>query len=113
MHEMALCEGIRCIVVDQAAERNFARVKTLRLEIGALACVEKGAMEFAFDIVMRGSPAEGATLQFIDLPAKAKCFDCTSEVEVETRLDHCPKCNSAKLLPLGGDEMRIKDMEVE
>ncbi|MBL8563288.1 MAG: hydrogenase maturation nickel metallochaperone HypA [Gemmobacter sp.] len=112
MHEMSLCEGIRKIVEDQARQHGFARVTTLRLEIGRFAGVEKPALAFAFDVVMRGSPAEGARLEMLDLPGRAQCFDCGVAVEIDHRLAPCPLCGGGKLLPEGGDEMRIKDMEV-
>ncbi len=113
MHEMSLAEGIRRIIEDHAARSGFARVRKVRLEIGRFASVEKPALEFAFEVVMRGSPAEAAALEIIDLPGRALCYDCGEEVEIAGRLDPCPLCGGGKLLPQGGDEMRIKDMEVE
>ena len=112
MHEMSLAEGIRDIVLDQARAHGFSRVTRLRLEIGRFAGVEKPALEFAFDVVMRGSPAEGAALEMLDLPGQALCFDCGQTVGIEDRLDPCPLCAGTRLLPQGGDEMRIRDMEV-
>lgn len=113
MHEMSLCEGIRQIVEDQARSHHFTRVTLLRLEIGRFAGVEKPALEFAFDAVMRGSPAEGARLEMIDLPGQAMCFDCGETVEIDDRLAPCPLCAGTRLMPEGGDEMRIRDMEVQ
>jgi hydrogenase nickel incorporation protein HypA/HybF len=78
---------------------------------GALQGVEKPALEFAWDVVMRGSPAEGAELVMLDLPGRAMCFDCGADVEIEHRLDPCPTCGGGKLMPTGGEEMRIKDLE--
>lgn len=112
MHEMSLAEGIRSIVTDHARTHGFTRVTVLRLEIGRFAGVEKPALEFAFDVVMRGSPAEGARLEMLDLPGQALCYDCMKTVEIADRLDPCPLCGGGKLIPQGGDEMRIKDMEV-
>lgn len=112
MHEMSLCEGIRGIVEDQARRHAVARFSTVRLEIGRFAGVEKAALAFAFDVVMRGSPAEGATLVMLDLPGRATCFDCGQDVEIDDRLDPCPRCGGGRLLPTGGDDMRIKDLEV-
>lgn len=112
MHEMSLAEGIRTIVQDQARQHGFARVTRLRLEIGRFAGVEKPALAFAFDVVMRGSPAEGAALEMIDLPGRALCYDCLQTVEIDDRLAPCPLCGGGRLMPEGGDEMRIKDMEV-
>ena len=112
MHEMSLCEGIRGVIEDQARQHSFSSVRRIRLEIGRFAGVEKAALSFAFDVVMRGSVAEGARLEMIDLPGRALCYDCAEEVALDDRLDPCPLCGGGKLLPVAGDEMRIKDMEV-
>lgn len=112
MHEMSLCEGIRRVIEEQAQARDFSRVAVVRLEIGRFAGVERAALDFAFDVVMRGGPAEGARLEVIDLPGRATCFDCAVEVDLDDRLSPCPRCGGGRLLPVGGDEMRIKEMEV-
>lgn len=112
MHEMSLAEGMRSVIEDQARAHGFARVTVVRLEIGRFAGVEKPALEFAFDVVMRGSPAEGARLDIIDLPGRALCYDCETTVDIPDRLSPCPLCGGGRLMPDGGDEMRIKDLEV-
>ncbi|MQQ07263.1 hydrogenase maturation nickel metallochaperone HypA [Epibacterium sp. SM1979] len=112
MHEMSLCEGIRQVIEDQATQHNITQVKRVRVEIGRFAGVEKPALEFAFEVVMRGSVAEGAELIMLDLPGRAMCYDCAQEVEIDDRLAPCPKCGGGRLMPMGGDEMRIKDLEV-
>ncbi len=112
MHEMSLCEGIRRVVDQVAGSGDITRVTRVRLEIGRFAGVEKPALEFAWAVVMRGSKAEGATLEMIDLPGRALCYDCMATVSIDHRIDPCPNCGSGKLMPDGGDEMRIKDMEV-
>ncbi|WP_425071432.1 hydrogenase maturation nickel metallochaperone HypA [Sagittula sp. S175] len=111
MHELSVCEGIRTVLEDQARAHNVSRITKVRLEIGKFAGIEKDALFFAFDVVMRGSPAEGAALEVIDLPGQALCYDCMKTVEIEHRLDCCPDCGGGKLMPQGGDEMRIKDLE--
>lgn len=112
MHEMSLCEGIRQVIEDQARAHSVEKITRVRVEIGRFAGVEKKALYFAFDVVMRGSVAEGAELITLDLPGRALCYDCMTEVEIADRLDPCPCCGSGKLMPQGGDEMRIKDLEV-
>jgi hydrogenase nickel incorporation protein HypA/HybF len=112
MHEMSLCEGMRNVIEEQARAHAVSRIKRVRVELGRFAGVEKDALHFAFDVVMRGSVAEGAKLVTIDLPGRALCYDCMKEVEIEHRLDPCPVCGGGKLMPQGGDEMRIKDLEV-
>ncbi len=112
MHEMSLCEGILQILEDKAKTDGFREVRTVRLEIGRFAGVEIDALRFGFDVVMKGSVAENASLDVIDVPGQAFCFDCTETVTINDRLDPCPKCGGGKLSPTGGDEMRIKELEV-
>lgn len=112
MHELSLAEGIRGIIEEQARAHGFLAVRVVRLEIGRFAGVEKTALEFAFDVVMRGSPAEGARLEVLDLPGRALCFDCARTLDIDDRLAPCPACGGGRLIPEGGDEMRIKDLEV-
>lgn len=112
MHEMSLCEGMRGVIEEQARLHDVKRISRVRVEIGRFAGVEKDALHFAFDVVMRGSVAEGAELVTLDLQGRALCYDCMKEVQIDHRLDPCPDCGGGKLMPQGGDEMRIKDLEV-
>jgi hydrogenase nickel incorporation protein HypA/HybF len=112
MHEVSICEGIRGVIEDQARTHGFGAVRLITLEIGAFAGVEKTALKFAFDAVMRGSVAEGARLEIVDLAGRAWCYDCRTMVEIADRLADCPLCGGGRLLPEGGDEMRIKNLEV-
>ena len=111
MHELSLCESIREVIEDQARAHGVSTVTRVRVEIGRFSCVEKPALAFAFNEVMRGSVAEGAVLEMLDMPGRAMCFDCGEEVEIDDRLAPCPACGGVKLMPAGGDDMRIKDLE--
>lgn len=113
MHEMSLCEGILQVLEESAERQGFQRVISVWLEIGLLAGVEVEAMRFGFDAVMRGSLADGATLEIIQLPAEAWCMACAKPVPVKQRFDQCPECGGYQLQVTGGDQMRIKELEVE
>jgi hydrogenase nickel incorporation protein HypA/HybF len=113
MHEMSLAESVREIV-DEAARANGARrVAAVRLEIGALAQVEIGAMRFAFDVAKRGSLADTARLEIVETDGSAWCMRCSQAVLIARRGDACPKCDSYQLQVTGGDRMRVIDIEVE
>jgi hydrogenase nickel incorporation protein HypA/HybF len=112
MHEMALCESIRTIIEEQARIQHFGRVERGCLEIGALAGVETEALRFGFDVVMRGGPAEAATLEIVEVPGKAWCFACGEEVAIARRFDPCPRCGSHQLRVSGGEDMKIRELEV-
>lgn len=113
MHEMSLCEGILQILEDNAESQGFKRVKTVWLEIGELAGVELEAMRFSFDAVMKNSLADGARLEIVEIPGQAWCMLCKENVPVRQRFDECPHCGGFPLKITGGDQMRIKELEVE
>jgi hydrogenase nickel incorporation protein HypA/HybF len=113
MHEMSLCEGVLQVLEEQARVQHYRKVKTVWLEIGALAGVEVSAMQFSYEVVSRGSIADGSELKIISLPATAWCMECAKTVDIEQRYDPCPHCGGHQLQPTGGDELRIKELEVE
>jgi hydrogenase nickel incorporation protein HypA/HybF len=113
MHEMSLAESVLKIAEQAAREQGFARIKAVRLEIGALAHVEQEAIRFCFDAVIRGSIAEGARLDIVATPATAWCTQCSQGVSVRALDDDCPRCGSGHLQITSGQEMRVKELEVE
>lgn len=113
MHEMSLCESIVTILEENARRQGFSRVKAVWLEIGGLAGVEVEAMRFGFEAVTRGTLAEQARLEIIDVPGQAWCMQCAKTVPVYRLFDACPECGGYQLQVTGGEEMRIKELEVE
>lgn len=113
MHEMSLCEGVLQVLQEQAKKQGYTQVKAVWLEIGELAGVDLEAMRFGFDVVMKNSLADGAVLEIITLPGRAWCMACEKNVAVTQRFDPCPECGGYQLHVTGGDEMRIKELEVE
>jgi len=112
MHEMSLCEGILQVLEQEAAKQGFDRVRAVWLEIGSLSSVEPDAMRFSFEVVTHNSLAEGAALHIVDIPGTAWCIHCAKTVAVQQRFDLCPKCGGAQLQVTAGDEMNIKELEV-
>jgi len=113
MHEMSIAEGVIQVLEEQAVQQQFSRVKRVRLEIGPLAAVEADALRFCFEAVTRGTLAEQAVLEIIDLPGQAWCLNCAQTVPITQRYDSCIHCGSYQLQVTCGDELRIKDLEVE
>ena len=113
MHEISLCEGILETIESEAKKQGFSHVRTVCIEVGKLSCVEPDALRFAFEAIMRSSIAEDAKLEIITLPATAWCEHCAKNIEVKSRYDECPDCGSYQLQAIGGDELKIKSLEVD
>ena len=113
MHEMSLAESVLQIIEESAQTQNFLRVRAVTLEIGVLSAVEPDAMRFCFDAVTSGSIAEGARLVIIETPGEGCCEACGKTVAVQEQYGLCPECGSACLQVVAGNQMRVKDLEVE
>lgn len=112
MHEMALCESVLRILEEEAARQRFERVKAVWLEIGQLSHVEPEAMRFCFEAVTSGTLADGANLEILRPSGEAWCLDCGKPVTIDSRTDPCPECSGFRLQVTGGEDMKIKELEV-
>ena len=113
MHEMSLAENMLQIIEDAAHNQGFTRVKTVWLEIGQLACVEQESLRFGFDVVTRGSVAEQARLEIIEIAGQGRCKKCASDMALAALYEACPNCGGYEIQVTGGDQMRVKELEVE
>jgi len=113
MHEMSLAESMLQIIEGAAREQDFRRVRAVVLEIGRLAAVEPDAMRFCFDAVTSGSIAEGARLEIIETAGQGHCEKCAENFPLVALYEPCPVCGSYEVRVTGGDEMRVKELEVE
>ena len=113
MHEVSLCKSVLRIMEEQARAQHFQLVRTVWLEIGALSTVEIESMRFSFDMVMKGSLADGAKLEIIHIPGQAWCMQCMKPVTIRQRYDACGDCGGHQLQVTAGEEMMIKELEVD
>jgi len=112
MHELALMGEVREIIVQAAEAHGFQKVRRVVLEIGRLSGVQAEAMSFCFEVVMAGSPAEGAVLEIEEIPGLAWCPTCSVNVEIESRIEPCPQCGGLIGHLVQGSEMKVRDLEV-
>lgn len=112
MHELSICQSLIDNIEDAARQHAFTKVTQVTLEIGQFAGVELEALRFSFDVASRDTLAEGARLEILSRPGEGYCFECQSNVELADRLSPCPLCGSGRVQAVGGDQLKIKDLEV-
>lgn len=111
MHELSLLENVREILEDHALSQKFSKVIKVTLEIGKLSCIEPEALRFGFDVVMKGSLADGAELIITDLEGLGYCQQCGQNTTMDALYDPCGHCGRP-LKVVQGMEMKIKDLVV-
>jgi hydrogenase nickel incorporation protein HypA/HybF len=108
MHELSIANGI----VELCAERaGAARVTRVRLEIGKLSAVLPDAVRFCFDVCARDTVLEGAALEIVETPGRARCRACDAEVALTELIGRCC-CGSINLQVIAGNELKIREMEL-
>ena len=108
MHELSITMNIVAIVTEAAHGRPVRRVT---LEVGKLSGVMSDAIAFCFEVVARGTTAEGAELEIREIDGSARCRSCGAEFETDTLFQPC-LCGSRKLDRLRGEELKIKSIEI-
>jgi hydrogenase nickel incorporation protein HypA/HybF len=109
MHELGITQNIVAIVNEYAQGSKVSRVS---LEIGKLSAIMPDAIKFCFDICSQGTVLAGATLEIIEIPGLAKCRQCGAEIALDKPFGIC-KCGSVHLDLITGEELKIKEIEIE
>jgi hydrogenase nickel incorporation protein HypA/HybF len=109
MHELGITQQIVEIVCRRAEGRRVMRVT---LEIGKLTVVLPDAVRFCFDLCCEETEAQGAELEIVEIPARARCRACQTEITRDHPFGMCA-CGSCDLDWLSGDELRVREIEIE
>jgi hydrogenase nickel incorporation protein HypA/HybF len=113
MHELAITESLLDIAQKNAQQANATRVTDLHIVIGRLSSFVDDSVQFYWDILSENTICQGAKLHFTRLPARMVCLDCNNEFELPDQLEPCPKCGSAHVNVIQGDEFYLESIEVE
>lgn len=111
MHELSIAKDLLAIVEKTAAEHGLVRVSGLRIVVGALGNVVPEALEFAFEVAGRGTVADGARLDIVEVPVTVRCNACRSETELEDFAFLCTACGSVDVDVLRGNELYLDSIE--
>lgn len=112
MHELSLMEEMLDLIEAQAREEGCSRIHVVTLRVGRLAGVEVEALRFAFDVVTKGTLAEGARLELEEPPGMGWCEQCQQEVEVAARFEPCPLCLQGPVRLTDGTQVLVMSMDV-
>jgi hydrogenase nickel incorporation protein HypA/HybF len=113
MHELSIMQSALDQVLEQARQAGAGRVHAIRLRIGALSGVVPDALQFAFEALADGTPAEGALLNIENVPARFWCAACSHEFEATQMFAECPDCHRPSGKLRAGREMELTSMEVD
>jgi len=114
MHELSLVSSIVDTVTEALLPYPGARVKEVRLRIGALAAVEEESLQFCFGMATEETPLAGSKLVVRKVPVVVHCTHCGQTKELPSLQSfRCPECGELTYEVLQGREMEIEDIEID
>ena len=113
MHELAITQSMLDLVLEQAEKAEAKSVGKINLVIGEMTGVVEQCVQFYFDFISEGTPAEGAALSFTMVPTTARCRRCHKNFELREFDWTCPYCQSNNIEIVAGKELFVESIEVE
>lgn len=114
MHELSIVSSIVDSVTETLAAYPGARVKEVRLRVGALASVIEDSLQFCYGIATEDTPLQGSALVVKILPVVAHCAKCEQDVEIDSLQSfRCRACGEPVSDLRQGRELEIESIEIE
>ena len=114
MHELGVV--FHCIeqINSIAAENNVEKVRRVTVEIGEVSTVIPHLFEDVWKwAVKKEDILRGCELDIQIIDALTHCDECGTDYPTVKHGKICPKCGSGKTWLIQGNEMVIKELEIE
>jgi hydrogenase nickel incorporation protein HypA/HybF len=113
MHELSIVMSIVDLAEEQVKKHHARAVDRIELDIGTMAGVEFGALEFAWDAGVKNSVLADAERHINRIEGKMRCMKCGREFTVTEPFQPCPDCNDYMNEFLQGKELRVKNLTMK
>ncbi len=138
MHETSIALSILAAIEDVFNQTPGAKkITKIKLRIGMLSLIDIEALKFALMVASRGTPAEGAEVEYTIEPPVFRCNKCGYEWSIEedelnklveeyglqsamhlhpdiiTKYFHCPRCGSTDIEIKRGRGVIIESVEID
>lgn len=113
MHELAVTQSVLKIVLRHAEQAHAKRVTAIHLVMGELSTNVDDSVQFYWDLIAKGTIAEGAVLSFRRVPAQLQCMACFEKYHPGAGELVCPRCGSVGAKIISGEEFSVESIDVE
>ncbi len=113
MHELSVTQSILDIALRYAEQAGATKITDLFIVIGDLSSIVDDSVQFYWEIIGKGTIAEGSQLHFKRIPAKMLCLDCDIEYQPEPGDLVCPNCQGFNVKVIAGEEFTMEAIEIE
>ena len=114
MHELSICRGLCTQLAELAREHGAEKIRRVEIEVGTLSNVVPELLGQAFTVMQERVPLiADAELVIREVKLLAHCRDCDEDRELERFVFECPACGSARLDVRQGEDLLLRQVELE
>ena len=99
MHEFSVMTQIVDIILKEAEKRDAEKIQHVNLDIGEFTLLGEEQLRFAFEVLTKGTIAEGAMLDIMMKPGTVECScgyagqpEHPDDLHTLAPIFKCPKC---------------------
>jgi hydrogenase nickel incorporation protein HypA/HybF len=113
MHEMAIAQSVFDIAFGEAEKHGPAKIKKIKLSVGEFSGVVREALDFAFEVLKKDTPAADAAIEIEVVKLKAICDECGEIVcKLSDLRSTCSDCGR-QLTISAGREMKVDYIDID
>lgn len=110
MHELGICDAMLKMLRGIAEEEKLESVHRVTVEVGTLSGVVPAFLSDCWEAVVDGTEFAGTELAVETVEGMAQCLDCGEKFVADLNELKCPACGGAKLNPISGRELTLKEV---
>jgi len=112
MHELSLISNLFEMLEEQARDKKAGKITYVKLQVGLLSGAVAELLKTAFDIYKKGTLAEGAELEIVEVPLTVLCLECGAETSKDDYILRCESCGSPDIKTVAGTELILEESGV-
>ncbi|MDO8455223.1 MAG: hydrogenase/urease nickel incorporation protein HypA [Sulfurimonas sp.] len=113
MHEYSIVQSLIDACEENAKANDATKVTKVVVKIGVMSGVEPELLKTAFDTFKEQTICDNAEFIMNIQPVIVSCKSCLAESTLEKLEYCCPKCKSAELEIVDGEDMYLMQLELE
>lgn len=113
MHELAVTQSMFDLVMEEFKKVDAKKVGRINIVVGEMTGVVGDSIQFYFNFLSQGTPAEGALISVQQKPPEARCRKCGKTFKLGDFDWTCSNCRGDELEIIGGNELYLESIEVD
>lgn len=113
MHELAVTQALLDLALQHAQQAAARQITDIHIVMGELSTNVDDSVQFYWDMIARGTLAEGARLHFCRVPAELQCVNCSHTYHPADGELVCPHCASTNVRIIAGEEFYLDSIDIE